>query len=188
MQQKFGDSFIKGAGFAVGLAVVLSFYALMAQSLTSFNAGDVVSASTINANFLIAAPEGTISAFHLSACPNGWVAADGTGGTPDLRGRFIRGRDDAGSGAAGVDPSGVRAVGDEQMDAFQGHYHSHDIRTATGGTDRNATIGRGTTTGGTVDTIVAQDPITDGANGTPRISDETRPRNVALIFCMRRDG
>jgi len=33
-------------------------------------------------------PTGAIVPFALSSCPKGWLAADGTNGTPDLRGRF----------------------------------------------------------------------------------------------------
>jgi len=29
--------------------------------------------------------------FNLASCPSGWIEADGTNGTPDLRGAFIRG-------------------------------------------------------------------------------------------------
>lgn len=35
-------------------------------------------------------PPGAIMAFNLASCPTGWIAADGTSGTPDLRGEFIR--------------------------------------------------------------------------------------------------
>jgi len=35
-------------------------------------------------------PTGFIGAFNLSACPTGWAAADGSNGTPDLRGEFLR--------------------------------------------------------------------------------------------------
>ncbi|MDD4151369.1 MAG: hypothetical protein PHR68_02030 [Candidatus Gracilibacteria bacterium] len=38
-------------------------------------------------------PTGAIMAFNLSTCPDGWIAANGSNGTPDLRGEFIRGLD-----------------------------------------------------------------------------------------------
>jgi hypothetical protein len=28
-------------------------------------------------------------------------------------------------------------------------------------------------------------PISDGTNGTPRIATETRPRNIALLACIK---
>lgn len=38
-------------------------------------------------------PSGAITYFLLSSCPTGWVPANGTSGTVDLRGEFIRGWD-----------------------------------------------------------------------------------------------
>lgn len=35
-------------------------------------------------------PKGTIIAFNFETAPPGWALCDGTNGTPDLRGRFIR--------------------------------------------------------------------------------------------------
>lgn len=32
-------------------------------------------------------------AFYLASCPTGWIPANGTSGTPDLRGEFVRGLD-----------------------------------------------------------------------------------------------
>ena len=37
-------------------------------------------------------PAGAVMAFNLTSCPSGWVAADCSGGgSPDLRGAFVRG-------------------------------------------------------------------------------------------------
>lgn len=36
-------------------------------------------------------PSGTITAFHGTTIPDGWVACDGENGTPDLRDKFIKG-------------------------------------------------------------------------------------------------
>ncbi len=43
-------------------------------------------------------------AFNLTACPSGWGMANGTNGTPDLRGEFVRGWDGTGALAKGIDP------------------------------------------------------------------------------------
>ena len=40
-------------------------------------------------------PKGTIVAFNSDKAPNGWALCDGTNGTPDLRGRFIRMQSDS---------------------------------------------------------------------------------------------
>lgn len=44
-------------------------------------------------NALNPTPSGAIMAFNLATCPTGWTAANGTSGTPDLRGEFVRGLD-----------------------------------------------------------------------------------------------
>ena len=41
--------------------------------------------------FKAAVPVGTILAFNSAVIPDGWALCDGTGGTPDLRDRFIIG-------------------------------------------------------------------------------------------------
>lgn len=46
-------------------------------------------------------PAGFVGQFNLGACPAGWIAADGTGGTRDMRGYYVRGLDTGG----GVDPA-----------------------------------------------------------------------------------
>lgn len=184
IKKDFQSSFIKGAGFSAGASIFVALSVALAQSLTSFNSGDLVSASSINANFQIAAPEGAIVAFYLAACPTGWVATDGTNSTPDLRGYFVRARDPG--NATGRDPDGDRTIGNTQTDAFQGHRHNYSPNgwklSEAGGIQENP--GAGLNQHGTL-TIL--DPITDGTNGTPRTANETRPENVALTYCMRKD-
>lgn len=91
---------------------------------------------------------------------------------PDLRAEFIRGWDDS----RGVDSG--RGFGTAQTDAFQGHYHS--------GVQVFVNTGLGGGTGG-VQTTTSNTgaPVTDGTNGTPRTAAETRPRNVALLACIK---
>jgi len=38
-------------------------------------------------------PLGAVVAFNLASCPTGYSPANGSNGTPDLRGEFIRGLD-----------------------------------------------------------------------------------------------
>ncbi len=178
-----------GSGIGGTMIVMAAVSVLVAQSIKVFSAGELISATNLNANFAIAAPEGVVAAFMLSSCPTGWIPADGGNGSPDLRGRFIRGRDDMGTGAAGNDSGGTRAVGDIQSDSFQGHRHgiSHtNVKITNGSIEEANTIMRGWTSA-TGDTLTVQDPTVDGTNGTPRTANETRPKNVTLIFCMRKN-
>jgi hypothetical protein len=62
-------------------------------------------------------PIGTVAAFNLAACPTGWIPSNGTSGTPDLRGEFIRGLDSG----RGVDTG--RVLGTAQIDLFKSHTH-----------------------------------------------------------------
>lgn len=180
------SGFLKGVGLSVGFLSTSLFAAAAAMNV--FSPGEVISSAEINQNFAIAAPEGAIMAFYLADCPEGWAVADGTNGTPDLRGRFIRGMDDVGAGPAGVDPdSATRTLGSDQLDAFQGHLHSSpsaSFLVSTGGWYL--------VTGGLGGQLYSSTPTTgnpanDGTNGNPRTSSETRPRNVALIYCMRQN-
>lgn len=149
-------------------------------------------------------PVGTVMWFADTTAPNGWLIADGTAVTllyPDLRalligagspfgvdgggnplrpnllGEFIRGWDNG----RGIDAG--RVFGSSQDDAFQGHEHQISYRSELTG-------------GGGGDNIERDDPtfyvtngiVSDGVNGTPRIADETRPRNVALLPCIKAFG
>lgn len=101
-----------------------------------------------------------------------WAANTGTfssgnGSTtfrvPDLRGEFIRGMDVG----RGVDPSGSRLPGTVQLDEFKSHTHTYQNHTASGG-------------GGGPTLNQYPTPTQTGATG----GAETRPRNVALMWCM----
>jgi len=93
----------------------------------------------------------------------------------DLRGEFIRGLDDG----RGIDAA--RVEGSLQLDQMQGHYHSNTVYGGSGGA--TSTTGGNGTAANTVSNVTA--PITDGTNGTPRTGTETRPRNVALLVCIK---
>ena len=133
-------------------------------------------------------PVGSIIAWtdHIAgtpSMPDNWKLCDGTaisdadspmnGETvPDLNGdgRFLRG------GATS---------GTEQTDTFQGHKHSVTPQhcfpwVGTGGDNAGAT---GTQQKST--TIIVGNPTTDGANGTPRTANETRPINITVKWIIR---
>ena len=122
-------------------------------------------------------PTGAIMPFYRSSAPSGWLECNGqsTSGypalaalvgsnVPDLRGEFIRGWDNG----RGVDPS--RAIGKAQAQDIQPHTHSISLVAGTGGTAGIFYQNAGTTS-----------PRNTGSAG----GTETRPRNIALMFCIK---
>jgi microcystin-dependent protein len=93
---------------------------------------------------------------------------------PDLRGEFIRGWDHS----RGIDTG--RTFGSLQLDAFQGHIHSYPYLANLAGTAGGWNLGSSGSGTGAVG-----NPTTDGTNGAPRTAAETRPRNVALLTCIK---
>lgn len=105
--------------------------------------------------------------------------------TPDLRGYFIRGRDETGV----IDVDGVsRGNLDVQLDSFQGHFHNtRDTRDNTIHSillDYNPGSGSGSAGSNRSWGHVAE-PITDGTHGTPRTSFETRSINIATTYIIK---
>jgi hypothetical protein len=137
-------------------------------------------------------PENAVVSFNQATCPAGWVLADGTSGTPDLRGIFVRG--------AGVSGSYQMAngsyfdggdVGDYMNDSFQGHYHStYPTSQFWVREDSSPSWNLGATQGGGDDSRYSGAPIrgptTAGAEyGVPRTGTETAPASYALIYCVK---
>lgn len=100
------------------------------------------------------------------------------GKLPDLRGEFVRGWDDA----RGVDSG--RNFGTAQEDAFQNHKHRLAAQEGTPSSDTaNTNISTGTgSSGQNYDTAGALELT---GSGSPRTAAETRPRNVALLACIK---
>ena len=106
-----------------------------------------------------------VVAFKLDRCPRGWSDY------APAYGRFIRGIDNSSSG---TDPAGRRNPGDLQSDAFGFHSHKQIFESLNVGrkagdryipfVDRGAAKGKETTAAG---------------------DSETRPKNVALLYCIR---
>lgn len=111
-------------------------------------------------------PSGAVMAFYSTDCPDGWVLANGSAGTPDLRGSFVRGMYGSENGR---DVS--RSLGSYQADGFAAHSHS------VIGYQANPGVGE-LATGSSANT--AQSKSTGSAGGS-----ETRPKNVALTYCMK---
>lgn len=107
-----------------------------------------------------AVPSGAVIAFDLKECPAGWSEYE------KAHGRFIRGID---RGDPKTDPQGERQPGSLQEDLLKSHTHTHKAprhyNSGAGGHARAKPDGSGTTS------------ATGGA--------ETRPKNVALLYCRR---
>lgn len=129
----------------------------------------------------IGIPSKSVVAFSLEGCPEGWTAF-----APAV-GRFIRGIGQS---------AGDRKVGSLEEDAFQGHTFgdgsgkilkfsnagTNTVASNTGFSDMPSTgiFGKNPAFGTTSDSKI----VTTG-QGEPRIAEETRPKNVGLLFCMR---
>lgn len=109
-------------------------------------------------------------------------AGDGatTFNLPDLRGEFLRGFDDGRGADSG------RAFGSAQSDAMQGHFHGsvNPTATASGAYGNTGTTQRAYSTN-EPDNGRVVGPSTDGVNGAPRTAAETRPRNAAMLACIK---
>ena len=120
--------------------------------------------------------------------PDGWELCDGTGGRPDLKGRFIVGYNSADTDYNSMgNTGGQRAV---ILTTSQIPNHSHDITVETygdydlsnGGAKRTAVSGLGGTSwqgGGTVRGNISTNPNIGGS------SHENRPPYYVLAFIMR---
>ena len=151
--------------------------ALWGADSTTFNPGSV------DAKSISGVPIGGVVAWRSPKVPDGWLECNGQSTAaypelaalvgskvPDLRGEFIRGWS---NGKAGVDSG--RALGSWQEDMFKSHTHGIQNRLEHRPIDHDKDyheIDRGVTTSlGTP----------SGATG----GEETRPRNVALMYIIR---
>jgi hypothetical protein len=113
--------------------------------------------------------------YYISAVKGATALADWDAGktiTIDESGLFTR-----------AFKSGItNGVGQKQDDAFQGHRHNNN----SGSSQRIGIQGSAywyVLNGGSSQFVT--DPISDGTNGTPRTSNETRPVNVAKYIFIR---
>jgi len=152
----------------------------------------------------ISSPTGAVTAFAASTAPTGWLECNGaavsrttyadlfaTIGTtfglgdgtntfnlPDLRGEFVRGWDDG----RGVDSG--RSFGSSQLDALQqmeGSFIPGDSPNPTGVFESGGSSNsQASAPGGEEDEKVIFD-----ASNVARTADETRPRNIALMYIIK---
>jgi microcystin-dependent protein len=189
---------ISGIGTGEQNTGMTGFLTLCAHPISAFHAATKFYVDNRSGD---GSPVGSIVYFAASAAPVGWFACSGAalnttifqdlfnvigytfGGSgdtfnlPDLRGEFLRGWD----GGRGVDSS--RAFGSAQADAFQGHWHELYAQAGAGAQSVNSSSNGVPNT--TLPANFVRNSVTDGANGTPRTSSETRPRNVALLPCIK---
>ena len=193
------------------MALTLASNAITFTDNTALSSGIISTAQLASSVQQLLVPAGCVMSFAMSASPAGWYPCDGTTvsrtgsganlfaaiGTiygignnsttfnvPNLQGQFIRGLTTNLSTASRDPLSGSRVLGNVQNDAFQGHEHTAPDGTSlaystTGRGSGGFTVWYGDT--GTGDNIIA----TDGTNGTPRTTNETRPVNIALLYCIK---
>lgn len=180
---------------AVGSDTAENISIVPTAPVTGTNIQDV-----INQIMTLCVPAGAVMSFARNTAPTGWLKCNGTavsrttyatlfeaigttfgagdGSTtfnlPDLRGEFVRGWDDS----KGVDSG--RTFGSSQDDAFEAHYHIS-----------------GTYEGGSPYSLYGLTTVTSGyrrgeqsssstSPNTSTVGDtETRPRNIALLYCIK---
>ncbi|MBF0298330.1 MAG: tail fiber protein [Oligoflexia bacterium] len=128
-------------------------------------------------------PSRAIIAFNLETCPAGWIPANGGQNTPDLRGEFVRGLDSG----RGVDAN--RTLSSSQiathilLDDDQQHVVGaigYNQTLAEFGYEEPASIPNHLTV--LLSYVTAAH---SAAVPTSAFTKTIRPRNVALLYCMK---
>jgi len=191
----------------VGEATKNDYSSFITQNITDGDTTHAPSADAVYDLIII----GAITMYGAATAPTGWLLCNGaavsrttyaalfavigtTYGTgdgsttfnvPDMRGAFPRG---VGTSTK-FTQNHTTVLGTAEDDSFQGHWHELKSDRATfiigdpGTTDGDAYSY--TEVSGTFEHIEARNIITDGANGTPRTSNETRPNNVGVNFIIK---
>lgn len=124
-------------------------------------------AATADLTALTNSLRGAVISFNSLACPPGWSSY------VPAQGRFIRGIDP--NGDRSIDPDGARAPGNIQVDALKSHTHTHIQMMADNSVD-------GVDSTGFPSGEHHNEQRSTGATGDA----ETRPKNVALLYCEHR--
>jgi len=154
----------------------------------------VTSSIQTQINALPLTPAGAVMPFAMSTVPSGWLECNGAAvsrstysalfsaiGTtygagdgsstfkvPDMRGEFPRGWDNS----RGIDSG--RGIGSSQADDFKSHSHTRSATNGFGSGGAAFDVTRGSLDGG---------PFTATTSATG--GTETRPRNIALMYCIK---
>lgn len=152
---------------------------------------------------------GQIGLFPMTSAPQGWLKCNGaaisrtayaalfaaigttfgagdgstTFNLPDLRGEFVRGWDDG----RGVDTG--RGFGTAQVGAIQSHGHDFTYKYSSGAASSSPATGDGAL--GAAASALGRNTVTptDHATLTTAVAltggTETRPRNIALLYCIK---
>lgn len=149
-------------------AMMTNYNRIISDGNTAFNNF----ATTIASVSGQAIPSKTILPFNLSACPSGWQPADGTAGSPDLRGYFIMITGGSGGPTMGTVTS---------TSVFLYHAHPTTGTEITGLSYTSQNFG----SSGTIRAVGSYGMGGFGYMATGNIAGETRPQNVALLMCMK---
>jgi hypothetical protein len=134
-------------------------------------------------------PAGAVMSFNQETCPDGWILADGTSGTPDLRGIFIRGAGTSGTYKNANGAYYTATLGSVVLDMMQGHRHEIYMSSmipdtsVVGGPTR--IVGGMTSTGYTSKLNQANALAVEDGNGAPRTGNETAPVSIALTYIIK---
>ena len=156
---------------------------------------------TLSFGTILTVPAGAVFHFAASSAPTGYLKANGdtipngsgtvqgvtadfsalyavigstygsAGQLPDLRGEFLRGWDDS----RGVDSG--RTFGSFQDHQLQSHNHGELYNTASSGQDQAGS--------GSGDNDNTSFKYTDNGGNVGNFGTETRPRNIALLACIK---
>lgn len=127
-------------------------------------------------------PTWFIWSFYLTSCPSGWILADWANSTPDLRGKFLR----ANVTSTTYDPDyatrswwlgGTNKVGSTQVESIKNHRHYANPT-------NNSLVNWSADYANALLNLDIQSTIRTTWDMVNWWS-ETRPRNVALLYCMK---
>lgn len=123
---------------------------------------------------------GAIVPFESNKCPDGWVEY------PKAYGRFIRGIDKSQNL---IDPDGQRKPGNLQRDLYGKHSHKlfsgQDARNWATVTSENYATVQETLDNSQDYQIKGSNVVPDRAKSSEAGGSESRPKNVALLYCIK---